>query len=241
MAGAKGKGRKPKAAAPVIEESSEEEQDTKMEEEAKVATTTTAKGKKKTKKEIVKEEREREEEEEEANRTRDEEKAGALEALDVAQYYPVLLDFDEGTAPASSMAEKLRDQGHRVDMCGETALESAPRRFEDDNLANFVKSDGKDFIENGDGFVLFQFPTELPDLPPVPEGKEGLPRKVGKLRWYTDGKAEIDIGGVVLDVNPGTLSECRHDIAILSTIENECKLLGSVVNKQVCTPSLKDI
>ena len=66
-------------------------------------------------------------------------------------------------------------------------------------------------IENGNNFILFQFPVELPELPKSMEGQEKA-RKIGKLQIFSDGTTEMNLGGVVLDVSPGTLSECRHEV-----------------------------
>ncbi|QDZ22147.1 hypothetical protein HOP50_07g46870 [Chloropicon primus] len=169
----------------------------------------TARQRAKIKSDQEEEERKRKKEEE-ATLRRDKEERGArplTQSLDHqgGKYSPMFLKFDE---------------------TDETA---------DEGLTGVVDVDGKDLVEKGGGFVLFQFPTILP-----PRMKQGS-GKVGKLRVYDDGSAELDVGGVTLEVFPGTLSDCFHQVAMMSTKEDKCVFLGNVTNKQVCTPKLDDV
>ena len=147
--------------------------------------------------------------------------ASALQSsMDHTQYFPVQLLHEN---PAEE-AQRLADQGYRVDMNGRTEVSKQAMIGED-------QADEEVDVDSGDGFKLYQFPTRLPEMP-----KSG---KVGKLRKYKDGTQELDIGGVIFDVSPGTLSACCHDVAILSTQEEKCVFVGSVSDKRVCTPSLR--
>ena len=103
-------------------------------------------------------------------------------------------------------------------------------------------------MEAGDNFILFQFPVHLPERLEDTGGggggggggskPSGGVKRAGKLQLFSDGTAEMKLDGITFDVSPGTLSGCRHEVGLLSTIENECLFLGSINNKQVCIPNI---
>ena len=176
--------------------------------------------------------------EDEEQRNKDEDAAISLSlALDKSQYFPILLDYDRKSTDEEDVSAKPSTGTSlplRQDMNGITRQE---KQIEESDLLSFGAQDGQELVENGNNFVLFQFPVELPELPKESIEDQGM-AKIGKLQIFSDGSAEMKVGGIALDVSTGILSECRHEIGLFSTIEEECLFLGSIASKQVCTPSL---
>ncbi len=182
---------------------------------------------------------------EDEKRTREEQRARTLiQAMDTKQYFPITLNVGEEAPPVQGAAPG----SVRQDMNGPAAV---PNPVEEAAWESLAARDGQQLVNSGDGFLLFQFPTKMPEIyddsPSAPDGggptsadpPAGGVKRLGKLHYYSDGSAELEVvGGVTLEVSPGTLSECRHELAVFNAEEEKSYLLGSVSQKLVCTPKL---
>ena len=75
----------------------------------------------------------------------EDEAKGILDSMDREQYYPILLDFEDGEVVTAQAPQQDDDNplAYRRDMNGKTVLENVE---EEDNIASFVGQDGKDLV-----------------------------------------------------------------------------------------------
>ena len=65
--------------------------------------------------------------------------------------------------------------------------------------------------------------------------------QIGKLLVFESGAVKLRMGDVLLDVTSGAASECRQEVAIVSSQEDTVTMLGHVSQTAVCTPDLDQL
>ena len=134
--------------------------------------------------------------------------------IDRAQYYPIALPITKPTPSAPAEDPPSHDMVGPIDT-------------------------DKDAADPDAGFVFLQLPCELPEVLLALQARGGGSKEpVGKLITYTDGSQELRLGDVTMDIFPGTPSWCRHEVAMLSTVSDECCFLGKVSDKKVLIPKV---
>ncbi|PSC67395.1 DNA-directed RNA polymerase III subunit RPC4 [Micractinium conductrix] len=108
--------------------------------------------------------------------------------------------------------------------------------------------------ELNDGrLMLFQLPSLLPIAAQsaAPDGAgtsvaasrpstlAELPSsRIGKLLVFESGKVKLQMGDVLLDVDPGIPPRFRQDVAVVNPQSRQCVMLAPVALRMVCTPNL---
>ncbi|KAL4448525.1 hypothetical protein ABPG75_005744 [Micractinium tetrahymenae] len=112
-------------------------------------------------------------------------------------------------------------------------------------------------IEQNDGrLMLFQLPALLPVASQA--GADGAPgtsvaasrpaqlsdlptAKVGKLLVFESGKVKMQIGDVLLDVDPGIPPRFRQDVAVINPQSKQCVMLAPIDLRMVCSPNIETL
>eukprot|EP00873_Tetraselmis_striata_P022329 jgi/Tetstr1/442593/TSEL_030689.t1 len=80
-------------------------------------------------------------------------------------------------------------------------------------------------------------PPELPcmSLSKLPAGK------IGKLLVFESGKVKMQIGEVLLDVQPGVPCGFRQDVGAMNAEAGHAVFLGDVAQRVVCSPDMEQL
>ncbi|KAL4420199.1 hypothetical protein ABPG77_011415 [Micractinium sp. CCAP 211/92] len=109
-------------------------------------------------------------------------------------------------------------------------------------------------IEQNDGrLMLFQLPALLPVAAQAgadggagtsvaasrPAHLRDLPTsKIGKLLVFESGKVKMQVGDVLLDVDPGIPPRFRQDVAVINPQSKQCVMLAPIDLRMVCSPNI---
>eukprot|EP00887_Chlorella_sp_A99_P004218 scaffold15.g4218.t1 len=162
------------------------------------------------------------------------------------QYYPTALPFRE----PGSVWEEDDDGGVPPSAAEQSAAEQQVAHASMLEDLAFLKD-----VEQNDGrLMLLQLPSVLP-VPapgagvgpdagggPRPAGLRDLPpAHVGRLLVFESGAVKLRMGGVLLDVNPGTAVESRQDVAMINVQSKHFAMLGAVQQRLVVSPNVESL
>eukprot|EP00873_Tetraselmis_striata_P013907 jgi/Tetstr1/434171/TSEL_023282.t1 len=173
---------------------------------------------------------------------------GATGFLDPDQYYPTVLpleppgmeslDMDDEIAAPPDLATAEMVEGNAAEEMG--LLSS----HDDDQLLLFQMPDVLPIRNPKAGqrsahreLLAQNIPPELPcmSLSKLPAGK------IGKLLVFESGKVKMQIGEVLLDVQPGVPCGFRQDVGAMNAEAGHAVFLGDVAQRVVCSPDMEQL
>ena len=166
------------------------------------------------------------------------------QGLDYNQYYPTELPWNDEAAVDDASVLVLQE---RADLEGLEA-DGSSTVHELDFLS--------DPVENGK-LCLWQLPNALPFpkgvgilehktdqvhqiIDPEPATFSDIPpgALLGKLQVYENGAVKLKMGDLYFDVSPGIPKQIRHEIAAVSTQNEQFIVMGEVMRSLVITPDI---